>query len=174
MKIYFIRHGESESNKVKRLTGNHDSPLTAEGVVQTRKVSSKIPLNFSIIYSCDSLRCIQTTEILKSKLNISVTYDSRLRQRDFGSLGGKTWEEIGNVLREIDKKQEYDYRPHGGEHVDEVKQRILSCLKDIKNNYPNEKVLVVTSGGVIRLLHKVINGKIRDVIPNTSIHEFEI
>jgi broad specificity phosphatase PhoE len=173
MKIYFIRHGESESNRIKRLTGTLNSPLTNEGIEQTKKVSSEIPLDFSEIYSADCIRCKQTSEIINEKLKISITYDPRLRQRNFGSLGGKTWEEIGEDLKEIDKNQQYDYRPHGGEQVGEVRERVFSFMKDIKTKHPNKKILVVTSGGIIRLLHHTINGKIIEHISNNSIHEFE-
>ena len=173
MKIYFARHGESESNKKGIITGTLDSRLTDEGIEQVKKISLEMPTDFSEIYSCDSTRCQQTTKVFNEKLNISITYDSRLRQRDFGSLGGKRWEELGEDLRKIDRNQEYDYRPLGGEHVDEVRNRIFSFIENIKSKHLNKKILVVTSGGIIRLLYKVINKEIRDFVPNSSIHEFE-
>lgn len=106
MKIYFVRHGQSESNKKGRLTGNLHSPLTGQGIRQAKKISLKASLDFSKIYSSDSIRCRQTADIINKKLSVSIIYDPRLRQRDFGSLGGKTWKEIGEDLKEIDKNQQ--------------------------------------------------------------------
>lgn len=173
MKICFMRHGESESNREGRLTGTLNSPLTDEGLIQSENISLKITSDFAEIFASDYIRCKQTVEILNKKLNIPINYDSRLRQRNFGSLGGKTWNEIGEDIKEIDRNQEYDYRPHGGEHVEDVKERVFSCIKDIKNKHGEKKVLVITSGGIIRLLYKIKTGKIYDYIPNSSLHEFE-
>jgi alpha-ribazole phosphatase/probable phosphoglycerate mutase len=173
MKIYFVRHGQSESNKKGVLTGHIDIPLSDEGIEQVKKTSLEISSDFHEIYSSDLIRCKQTAEIINEKLNVSITYDSRLRERNFGSLAGKSWAEVGEELREIDKKQLYDYRPHGGEHVDEVKERVFSCIEEIKIKHPNKKILIVTSGGIIRLLHNVLNGQIHSHIENSSVHEFE-
>ncbi len=173
MKIYFVRHGQSESNKKGTLTGHMDVSLSEEGIEQAKKASLELSSDFHHIYCSDLIRCKQTAEILNKKLNLSITYDSRLRERNFGSLAGKTWNELGEELREIDKNQEYDYRPHGGEHVDDVKIRIFSCIEEIKIKHSNKKILIVTSGGVIRLLHKELHGQTFDNVENSSVHEFE-
>lgn len=173
MKIYFVRHGQSESNKRGILSGHIDTPLTNEGIEQARKTSLEITADFSEIYCSDLIRCKQTANIINEKLNISINYDSRLRERNFGSLAGKSWEEAGQDLKEIDKNQQYDYRPYGGEHVEEVRERVFSCIEEIKTKHPNKKILIVTSGGIIRLLHNVLNGQIHSYIENSSVHEFE-
>ncbi|MFA5937229.1 MAG: histidine phosphatase family protein [Candidatus Paceibacterota bacterium] len=173
MKIYFVRHGQSESNKKGILTGHIDIPLSSEGIEQAKKTSLEISSDFEEIYSSDLIRCKQTAEIINKKLNTSIKYDSRLRERNFGSLAGKSWEEVGQELKEIDKNQKYDYQPYGGEHVDDVKKRIFSCIEEIKTKHPNKKILIVTSGGIIRLLHNMINGQVHGYIENSSIHEFE-
>lgn len=173
MKIYFVRHGQSENNKKGILTGHTDVCLSEEGIQQVEKTSLEISSNFHEIYCSDLIRCKQTAEILNEKLKLSITYDSRLRERNFGSLAGKTWNEVGEELREIDKNQQYDYRPHGGEHVNDVKMRIFSCIEEIKTKHSNKKILVVTSGGVIQLLRKELNGQTFGYIDNSSMHEFE-
>lgn len=173
MKIYFERHGQTVSNKNGTITGHIDSPLNKEGIEEAKKASLEIPLDFSEIYSSDLIRCKQTADIINEKLNIPIIYDVRLRERDFGSLEGKTWGEIGESLRIIDKNQEYDYRPYGGESVDEVKKRIFSFIEDLKNTKREKKILVVTSAGIIRLLHHILSGEVHEKIHNSSIHEFE-
>lgn len=135
MIIHFMRHGQTENNKKGAVVGHATNPLTHESIEQIRKTLLEIPLDFSEIYSSDFTRCKQTSDILSQKLNISITYDARLHERDFGSLEeGKNWNEIGVELKELDKNQKYNYQPYGGESVEDVKKRIRSFIDDVKKN----------------------------------------
>lgn len=174
MKIYFVRHGQTQHNKDELMAGHTDGPLHDDGVEQARKLASELPNDYTVMYSSDLLRCKQTAEILSQKLRLPVKYDSRLRERFFGSLEGKRWTDSDVSLKEIDKNQKYNYRPHGGESVEDVKKRVLDFIKDVKKEIKeNDKVLVVTSGGVIRLLHHIIKGAILEHSPNASMYEFD-
>ncbi len=176
MKIYFVRHGQTGHNREGVVTGHVDIPLTEEGVDQARKITQEIPADFFEIYSSDLIRCKQTAEIINQKLNLQIIFDSRLRERDFGSLAGKNIKKVdptGEMIRK-DFNQQYDYRPYGGEHVEDVKTRLFSFIKELQENKKDKKILVVTSGGIIRLLHNILNGEVHEVIHNSSIHEFEV
>lgn len=175
MKIYFVRHGETESNKKGTVTGHIDSPLSDEGIEQAKKTLLEIPDGFEELYSSDLIRCKQTAEILNQKFNLQIKYDLRLRERHFGSLAGKKFSEMDTTgeMKEKDKNQQYDYRPYGGEHVEDVKKRVFAFIGDIKKYDKHKKILVVTSGGIIRLLHNILNGEVHEKIHNISIHEFK-
>ncbi len=173
MKIYFIRHGESEQNKKELITGHIDSVLSEEGIKQAEEALLNLDTDYSEIYSSDLTRCKHTAEILNKNLNIPIFYDPRLRERHFGSLEGMSWNDIDPTIREKDRHQHYDYREFGGESVDDVKSRVLAFINDIKESKNDKKILVVTSGGVIRLLHNIINGEVHGKIKNSSVHEFK-
>lgn len=172
MKIYFVRHGQTQYNIEKRFTGQADVPLTEGGKQQARDLARDLPLDFTMIYSSDRIRCKETAAILNEKLNAPVMYDERLRERNFGSLEGKFRADVDPAIIEKDKNQQYDYRPYGGESADDVKSRVFSFIADLQKNYKDKKILVVTSGGVIRLLHNVLNGEVHEIIHNAAIHEF--
>jgi len=177
MKLYFVRHGQSESNVLGTTTGWMDSPLTDEGIKQAEETAFSMHTDFTKMYSSDLIRCKQTAEVLNKKLNLKIVYDKRLRERNFGSLQGKTWEwmrkELDKDMRMIDREQKYDYRSYGGESVDDAKERLFDFINEIKSKYKGEKILVVTHAGIIRLLHNVLNDKVHKHIENSSIHEFE-
>ena len=173
MKIYFVRHGQTEFNRDKRVTGHFDSLLTEEGIKEAENTARELPDDFDLTFSSDLTRCRQTTEILNRKLNLPVYYDARLRERNFGSFEGTSWKTFNPILLEKDKLLQYDYRPSGGESVEDVKKRLLSCIDDIQKNHKGAKVLVSTHGGIIRLLHHMLHGEIKEVIHNASIHEFD-
>ena len=170
MKVDFVRHGKTQNDVV---IGRSNAPLIQEGVNQIQRILLGMSDDYQKIFSSDLLKCKQTAEILNQKLNLHTNYDSRLREVDFGSLAGKRFNEI-DITGRMEKKhkeQEYDYHPYGGESVEDVKERVFAFVKDIKNNSRGKKILVVTHGGVIRLLQntKEINEKIHD----SYIHEFE-
>ena len=173
MKIYFVRHGQTHHNINRLATGHIDVSLSEEGIQQAEKLTAEIPNDFNIIYSSDLIRCKQTSDILNEKLGLEIIYDARLRERDFGSLAGKPIETFSSDLREKDKKQEYNYRPYGGESVEDVRVRVFDFINELLKNKNQEKILVVTSGGIIRLLHNLVNKEIHERIHNASIHEFE-
>jgi len=177
MNSYFVRHGQSESNKSHTVTGWIDSPLTNQGVKETRRITNSIPLDISTIYSSDLIRCKQTTHLLNKHLSAPIIYDSRLRERNFGSLQGKTWEQIqeetGLDLKTVDTNQRYDYRHFGGESSEDVKNRIIGFVDDIEIAEKGKNVLVITHGGVIRILYYILKDQIHERIQNASIHEFE-
>ena len=176
MKVYFVRHGKTEHNDRGVVTGHIDSPLVEEGINQAEITRSEIANDYNEIYSSDLLRCKQTAEIINQKLHLPIQFDVRLRERNFGSLAGKSFREMDTTgeIREKDKNQQYDYRPYGGESVEDVKKRTFAFIEDIKNNKKDKKILVITSGGIIRLLHNILNGEVHETIGNSSVHEFEL
>lgn len=175
MKIDFVRHGKTKYNDLKTVTGWANPPLNEEGIEQAKHTATEIGTSYDEMYSSDLLRCKQTAEILNKQLMVPLFFDTRLRERNFGSLEGKTFEEMDPTLalKEKDKNQEYNYRPFGGESIEDVKQRVFSFISEMLKKRKDKKILVVTSGGVIRLLHKFLNKEVHEVIHNSSVHEFE-
>lgn len=81
-----------------------------------------------------------------------------------GSLAGKSWEEMGDGLNLKTKHRslQFNYQPMGGESVIEVKKRVLKFLKEIKTKHADNEVLIVTHGGIIRLLYFLDQNKVVD------------
>ena len=173
MKLYFVRHGQTQFNKDGLITGQIDEPLIEEGIQEAEATAEEMDTNYTEIYSSDLLRCRQTAEILNRKLNLEIKYDKRLRERHFGSIAGKKFEDTDPTgeLRKRDLSCMYDYRQYGGESVEDVKNRIFSFINEVKAK--EGKILIVTHGGVVRLLHNIVNNQKHDHIKNSSIHEFE-
>jgi broad specificity phosphatase PhoE len=151
------------------------SKLNTFGINQVKEKAKDLASDFSNMYSSDLLRCIETAKILNEKLNLDIKYDKRLRERNFGEgLENKKWSDFTAEDLEIDRLQKYNYRPFGGESVDDVKERVLSFISDIKDEAKDKKTLVVTSAGVIRLLLSVYNDECPKTINNCGIYEFDI
>jgi broad specificity phosphatase PhoE len=98
--IYFIRHGESESNRKHTFAGQKDdSPLTDKGREQAFAEGDKIKsLNIRIdkIISSPLKRAFDTATIVASQIGFAeeVSVDSRITEYDMGDLTGTPTFEI--------------------------------------------------------------------------------
>lgn len=189
MKLLFIRHGETDFNKREHGTPNIqdiiatgqriDNPLNETGKEQAKKAAAQLPENVDLIFSSPLKRASQTAEIINKRFNLLIEYRDDLKERDYGSLSGKTWGEMAKEsgipsLYEVDKLLEYDYRPYGGESVDEVKSRLLNFIKELKEKYDDKTIVIITHGGLIRVMHAIYPQKERPLIGNATIHEFDL
>lgn len=183
MKFIFVRHGETAYNQLKRRMGQRiDESLNETGLEQARELVGKLEDNFDIIFSSPLKRAKETAEIIAARFNKKFVLSDYLKERDFGSLSGKPYEEAWEEMRKsgfnnpksADIKQKYNYRPYGGESVDDVKARLEKFIDEVKKNYSDKTVLVVTHGGIIRLIHFLHKKEELDHIGNVSTHEFEL
>ncbi|MDB5204725.1 MAG: phosphoglycerate kinase [Candidatus Taylorbacteria bacterium] len=176
MKFTFVRHGETDYNKRKVMTGQYDAPLNEEGKEQARLETERLPNDFDVIFSSSLSRARETADIINQNLNLPIVITDLITERDFGSLVGKTWDEMESGYipnaRKIDKEQKYDYRPFGGESAEQVSQRLSKFIEDTKTgSYKNP--LVVCHGGIIRMLY-AREGKAFEHIENAVTQEFDL
>ncbi|MDE2311762.1 MAG: histidine phosphatase family protein [Patescibacteria group bacterium] len=187
--LYFIRHGETPSNAAHIRQGILlDDYLDTRGVLQMEKIISIVKiLKLDAIYTSYLHRAEESAALINQKLDrsIPIIHDRRLHERDFGSLAGKSVEEWDNILpdnREKEALQIYDYRPFGGESIDDVRQRVVSAILDIITNNPGKNVGIICHNGPLRLLlfhfpeiPRIYRGKdTQKDIANTDIYEWEI
>lgn len=179
MELYFVRHGETEFNKHDQLMGQRvDAALDEKGLEQAHEVIAKLPKNFVIIYSSPLKRAAQTAQIIADYFNKNIQISQDLRERDFGTLSGKSWhqidEETGKLLSEADANLTYDYRPYGGESAEQVKARLLNFLDEAKAKHANDTIVVVAHFGLIKLMNSLYPHTEHHRLTNTSVHKFEI
>ena len=87
MKILIVRHGESDNNKSKTLTGQYDGELSNLGVTQGKLVSEYIYKNYKNIYKIYSSplkRAKDTIKNLSIKANVLIIEEKKLMEIDGG------------------------------------------------------------------------------------------
>ena len=163
-KVFAVRHGETDWNIKKCVQGRADRPLTKKGESDALKLAKDFKeKNIDLIFSSQLKRSRKTAEIIGKVLGKEIQSTNALNERDFGSLTGKTWEEIGEIdpkLSELDRKQQFNYRPFGGESVEDVRKRIDEFLEFLEKKYPGKNILLITHGGIIRLLKHLHHGEL--------------
>ncbi|HEY4508496.1 MAG TPA: histidine phosphatase family protein [Candidatus Paceibacterota bacterium] len=176
MKIAFVRHGETTLNEQGRMTGRMDVNLNEKGLRQAEETRSSLQSLYDVLYSSSLKRSVQTATAINENLRIPLLIDDSILERDFGSLTGKTWNEINEELcfdaRSADREQRYDYRLFGGESAQQVRERLVAFIERVKTG-AYKRPLVVCHGGIIRMLHHAHEREFGH-IENASVHEFDL
>ena len=153
MKIYLLRHGETDWNIEGRLQGRMDIPMNESGKEQIKTIGQFLKdSGFCVdrIISSPLLRAKQTTEIISKAIDFegNISFDELLLERSFGKLEGVLW------TPEID----LDDTMHGIESVEILCQR----GQEVLSKYIDEKdVLIIAHGAIIKaIVAALTNGKV--------------
>jgi probable phosphoglycerate mutase len=145
--VFFVRHGEAETNKNDVLSSDYDGyPLTENGRSQVSATAEQLQgIMFDRAYSSPVLRARQTAEILLEGRGIEPKVDERLRERGMGEMEGKQAHN-GNWIIPMLRKREYSL---GVESFQDMAERTLSFIDAV----PKEgNTLVATHESPISVL----------------------
>ena len=149
------RHGEATSNVGGWISGDKEtdkkSELTEKGIKQIEASAQKLKSKkIDIIYSSPFLRTKQTAAIYKKFLQTPVVYDVRLAELNVGMFNGKPVEDCEAFFEHpLDR---FTKRPLNGEHASDVKERMMSFIKDINSQHIGRKILVISHGDPLWVL----------------------
>ena len=156
--IILIRHGETEWNSQQRMQGHSNSDLSSVGQAQIQALGQWMKnVPFDLIYSSDSLRAKQTAEAITQFSGHELQFDQRLREKNFGVFEGLTSEEARERHPEVFrlfKTAGSKYVIDEGESTQQLQDRALEIVNEIRIKHPEERVLLVTHGGFIRVVMK--------------------
>ncbi len=176
--IILIRHGETEWNSQKRMQGHSNSDLSEVGRGQIQALGELMKnVSFDHIYSSDSLRARQTAEAITQYSGHTLQFDQRIREKNLGVFEGLTSTEAKERHPEIYrlfKTAGANYVIDEGESTQQLLERALEFIEEIRLRHPQERVVMVTHGGVVRVLMKhalglSIDAPTRFIIKNTGI-----
>ncbi|MDI6816736.1 MAG: histidine phosphatase family protein [Actinomycetota bacterium] len=162
MRIYLIRHGETQLNKEFRFIGRTDPALSEQGKAQARALAERLAVeNISAIYVSDLLRATQTASIIAGDSGVDVVETEGLREIDFGNWEGLSYNEIMEHDKEI--LDSWIENPTGvdipgGESWRHFESRINDAFDDIMRNEHGHAIALVTHGGPIKLLMTRFHG----------------
>jgi probable phosphoglycerate mutase len=157
-----IRHGETAWNAQSRIQGHLDSPLNEEGLAQALLVGERLAREaFSTLYSSDLGRAVQTAQPIADRTAHELVREPRLRERHLGVFQGLT-----GIQCEHQYPQDYarfkardpDHIVPGGESIRQLFARVSGIFIDLARNHPDQRLVVVTHGGVLDALHRFANG----------------
>lgn len=162
-KLFLVRHGNSEWNKLGLWTGWTDVNLTEEGLEEAKQAGEALKSEkIDTVYVSELKRTHQTFEKIKEtcgQLGLTCVVDKALNERNYGVHTGKNkWQ----VKEEVGEEQfnnirrGWDVHIPEGETLKDVYTRVVPYYEDnIKKDLRDGKnVLVVAHGNTLRALIK--------------------
>jgi broad specificity phosphatase PhoE len=154
MKLALFRHGPTDWNAQHRIQGHTDIPLSDEGL---RKMQAlRVPFPAARIFTSPMQRTRQTAQAMGLG---DPVLDARLMEQNWGR-----WE--GLSLQAITEQEGKDafiragrrgqFRPPGGESIDEVMARVGDFLRDAGRQ--DGDAIAVTHMGVLRAAYTLATG----------------
>ena len=177
MKIYVIRHGQTDVNLENKINALNDDDLNETGIMQAKEVGKKLEnIDYDFIISSPLTRTKHTAELLNIK-NKDIKFDNRLLERDAGVFTKQLIENIDeDDWWNLNPKQDYK----DAETVKNVLDRIYDFLEELKKEYKDKIIILVTHGGTSKVINCYFKGIPENGIirkyghDNCEIHEFEL
>jgi alpha-ribazole phosphatase len=164
-----LRHGETELGG--GLRGSLDDALTEKGWAQMRAaVVEQGP--WDRLVSSPLQRCARFAEELGAQLGLPVALDKDLQELHFGAWEGQS----AAALMKTDAEalglfwaDPYSFTPPQGEPVVDFSTRVLAAVERLQATYAGERVLLISHGGVMRLLLAQARGLPREQLLNVEV-----
>lgn len=157
MKLYIVRHGETDQNVKKIIQGQSHTKLNKKGKLQASLIAQRLKIvNFDYVYSSDLLRAKQTTKEIMKYQNCPVKYVKELREKSFGRLQGEPIKNYYDHLSEDIKRSRPDYRIPGGESPMDFYLRLIKFIEMAYHKHKNQTILFSTHGGAARFIFKYL------------------
>ncbi len=155
MKIYLVRHGETDWNLQKRWQGTTDIELNETGIAQAEKLAKRFDeYNIDAIYCSPLGRAKKTAEVVQQNKNLPLFVKEDLKEVILGEWEGSTFEEVVSKYKKEFELWEGNHKEQigfGVENYYDLQQRAFNVLQEICDEAKGD-VLVVTHGAWIRAL----------------------
>jgi len=160
MRIYVMRHGQTDWNVAKRLQGRSDTELNENGRELARKTGEALlAVPFTAAFTSPLKRAKETAALALGGRDIPIVEDERLIEISFGAYEGLCSARENYEIPDGDFSNFFtapdQYRvPEGGESFDELHKRTADFLRDIttRPELEEETVLIATHGAAGRAL----------------------
>ena len=159
MKLYVVRHGQSENNLKKLFTGWTDAPLTEKGIRDAETVRdflSRVP--FDKVYTSDLQRAMKTAETALPGCVYETT--PLIRELCIGKAENQPIAECPQIFGEefLAHQKVQNYVPYGGEDRVMLAARAQKFL-DLVANSEHQRVAAFSHGGFLKCLCRLVLGE---------------
>ena len=180
LKLYIVRHGETEWNVIKRFQGQLNTPLTEKGIKKLKETGKKLEnVLFDEVYTSELGRTVASAEIILNENNgyknnkLELQKLAELNEVYFGVWQGLTYEEVFLKYPEEGNNYFYNVKNYKAENVEAEKledalERFLKGINKILDSHESGNILVVTHGTVFEMfMNYVANNSIFDIDERT-------
>lgn len=157
MKIYVVRHGQTDYNVKKVFQGHTDIPLNETGEKQAQETAPKFRnIDVDMILVSPLKRTLQTAQYISQITGVPITIEERLIERSFGDMEGHQSREDWNIKMMLDYEKNYDIE--NIEPIQSLFKRVYDFLDEITEKYKDKNLVLVTHGAVSQPIECYFNG----------------
>lgn len=153
--FYIVRHGETENNRAKRLSGWIDTALTEKGLEPTKTALKKLKTlpKIDVMYASDMGRAFITAYMIARGLNFAdeIIRKPGLREVNYGDAANMPSSEAYQKYPHLDRNTHYT--PPNGESLDHMQKRVLQTISEIDAQHTNATIVLVAHSGVMAALN---------------------
>jgi probable phosphoglycerate mutase len=161
--LFVVRHGESGWNRAHLTQGQSPAApgLTMAGRRHAAAVAGRLAgSGATLVLASDLRRAVQTAAPVAARLAVPVRIEPRLRERGFGVAEGQPADrarpaELGVTSGVV---TDPDAAPAGGESIRQLYERVAGLLEDLLASTPDSRIVLVTHGGVVRVIQALVAG----------------
>lgn len=150
--VDLFRHGQPDGGDKYR--GSLDDPLSPTGWEQMAQVLGH-HAPWQVVVTSPLRRCADFAGELATRLGVDLEVAKAFREMNFGHWEGRTSAELLQSDRErllSFWRDPLHNPPPDGEHLDQVRQRVVAAWESLLARHPGRHILLVTHGGIIRVL----------------------
>jgi len=158
MKLYMVRHGQSETNLAKRFTGWAQVNLTQQGIADAKRAGEYLKgLSFDRVYSSDLIRAVQTAQYALP--GCEPVQMAELREIGLGELEHQQIDACAERYGEefVINRRNYNFVPYGGENQDMIEKRVRSFMQMLEND-PCDMAIAFAHAGTLQTALDVVLG----------------
>lgn len=153
--LYFVRHGQTEWNAIRRMQGQWNSDLNDLGREQAdRNGQFLASLDIEYLVASPLDRTRQTAEIINRHLQLDIEYDDRIMEWDCGDWSGEMWDEVADKWPEefaAWQADQFNYRGPNCENYPDMIARTRPFLEELER-HEALRIAIVSHGMIGRVM----------------------
>lgn len=163
MKLYIIRHGQTDWNVAGKVQGRKDIPLNEQGRMQARALAAGMARRpVTAVYSSPQIRALETAQFIAEPLKLTVQCLPQLMEISYGSWEGRTAQDILTTDAELYEswwKHPATVAPPGGETLEQVDQRCRLAWEYIQNRMTGDTAVVSHGSTLAHFIVHLLEGQ---------------
>ena len=174
MRIYLVRHGQTNLNLKKLMQGRTDEPLNETGREQAGIIRDLLKdVTFDVVYASPLDRAIETACVAGRTSRNLVRIDDRLIETDFGIYEKRPYSAMGLKMSLYWALPEIFPAPESVETIRSMTERASSFLKELEGK-TYENVLIAAHGGILRALNGYLLDRKNGIRWRPKMHNCEV
>jgi probable phosphoglycerate mutase len=156
LRLFLVRHGETEANRLRLIQGSSDGLLNAAGQAQAERLAEHLRLvALDQVFASDMRRATATAMPIAQAHSLALQVDPQLREWDVGELDGMPASQYLQMIRETGRPLSA-FHPPGGATLGETRQRAEAVIRRLVEEHRGESVLICSHGDFMRMLVSAI------------------